>query len=577
MKKKIIEEEKIPTIKADIPKIEDGKSVKITNLNGNYVMSELDSYSDNNIINFVEEATFNADKVKHLYDKILENDTSSFVTTSEEISNLAKNTQSSVDKVIKINGIIKYYINKEDLIGRVVEIIENNVNTNYSMNYSYKAKNKKEEKVLKEYKEFIDKFNKQIEIKQLIINSVLKTYTEGNYIFYLRGDSNNGYGIANYPLDMIDITNMIIDNENVISFKVNELSSRINKTKSKYGKLKTNKLIDIQELLDNEIKNNYPPEIYDAYKGKDQLALLNPKKVGLTRINNLGTGLYGVSPIFKSLSSLLTLETIDKSDREILNARSKKIYYQKTRKELMGQNLDRLKPVNEIGYAQTNLLQCMANNTIVYTSMPFVENLQILEPKTELVDSKTKEGYTMSVLTALGISFVSSEGSSSITTVKMVYTELLKMVNRISKLLEPILHKFYQVVSEENGYPIEFAPTINIQNTDLLDLESRLKLVETLYSKIGLSYDTILTELGYDPTTEINKRKEENKVKVDGINMTMDDIMSPHITSFTASGKEGDTITHNNGDKLNENPNGSKESENTDKKEDNQQYRETQV
>ena len=79
-------------------------------------------------------------------------------------------------------------------------------------------------------------------------------------------------------------------------------------------------------MIDAEIKRDYSEEIYNAYKGKDQVALLDPKRIGLTRINNLGTGLYGVSPIFKILDALLMLETIDNSDREILKARSKKIY-----------------------------------------------------------------------------------------------------------------------------------------------------------------------------------------------------------------------------------------------------------
>lgn len=548
-------ENDIQTIDAKIPKMESNTSAKITCLgDGMYVFSELENKEDISLSNYVEQSTYDVEKVKHIYDKILDNDNNSYVTTSQELSNLAKNTQKDVDKVIKINGIIKYYINKEDLIGRVVEIVENNVNTNYDLNYTYKPEKKKDVKLFEQYKnDIIDKFNRQIEIKKLIINNALKVYTEGNYCFYLKGDSKNGYGIVNYPLDMIKVTNMTIDGENIIAFKVSELKSRLSNVLSEYGKLKTNKLIDIEKTVDNEVKKNYPKEIYDAYKGKDQIALLNPKKTGLVRINNLGTGLYGISPIFKSLNSLLTLETIDNSDREILKARSKKIYYQKARKELMGKDFDKPLKLNEIGYAHTNLLQCMANNTIVYTSMPFIESLEILEPKTDLTDPKTKESYIKSVLTALGIGFVSSEGSTSITTVKMVYTELLKMINRITKQLEPILNKFYKEITLENGYPIEFAPTIKIQDTEILDIDNRLKLAEVLYSKIGVSYDTVMNTLGLNFESEKNKRIKENEDNIT-------EIFAPYGTSYTTSNDSNTNKEDNN-----TNSNGSKKGDSIDK------------
>ena len=548
-------ENDIQTIDAKIPKMESNTSAKITCLgDGMYVFSELENKEDISLSNYVEQSTYDVEKVKHIYDKILDNDNNSYVTTSQELSNLAKNTQKDVDKVIKINGIIKYYINKEDLIGRVVEIVENNVNTNYDLNYTYKPEKKKDVKLFEQYKnDIIDKFNRQIEIKKIIINNALKVYTEGNYCFYLKGDSKNGYGIVNYPLDMIKVTNMTIDGENIIAFKVSELKSRLSNVLSEYGKLKTNKLIDIEKTVDNEVKKNYPKEIYDTYKGKDQIALLNPKKTGLVRINNLGTGLYGISPIFKSLNSLLTLETIDNSDREILKARSKKIYYQKARKELMGKDFDKPLKLNEIGYAHTNLLQCMANNTIVYTSMPFIESLEILEPKTDLTDPKTKESYIKSVLTALGIGFVSSEGSTSITTVKMVYTELLKMINRITKQLEPILNKFYKEITLENGYPIEFAPTIKIQDTEILDIDNRLKLAEVLYSKIGVSYDTVMNTLGLNFESEKNKRIKENEDNIT-------EIFAPYGTSYTTSNDSNTNKEDNN-----TNSNGSKKGDSIDK------------
>lgn len=580
------EEKSMPTVDLSIPELSAGESMKITNLGGeNYVLSELDTANKNEsegfASNYIEQATYDFKKQKHIYNASIEKEHGSYITTQQQLTNLAKNTQRDINKILKINGIVRYYMNEDDLIGRVIETIENNINTNYSIDYpkiALKPKSKKEKKMCEEIANLINEFNSQIDVKQLIIDTVIKTYSEGNYVFYLMGNKENGYGIVNYPLDMIEVTEIKEDGENFVAFKVAELKSRLEKIRQKYVNLKySNNTLDIQKNTEKEIKNNYPPEVYGAYLEKDKLTFLDIKRTGLVRINNLG-GLYGLTPIFKALKSQLILEVIDRSDEKVLIQKTKKIYYQKTRKELMGQDYGRLKPVNEIGYSHASLVQAMGQETILYTSMPYVEGLEILEPKIDLTNPSTTIMYRNRVLSALGISFVSGDSKSSITTVNVNYSELLKTVNKISQQLVNIINKFYKMILIDNGYLVEYAPAISIETTDLLDLDSKLKLIETLYSKIGISYNTILSMLGFNPETEIEKRKQENKVEVDGEIMTMDDIMSPHITSFTTSGKEGDTNTHNNTDNdadSNKNKNGSDKSQNVDKNEYDQQRQES--
>lgn len=560
------------TINVTIPELAENTSKKIVNVGGNYILTDISEDNSTELQeSYITQASYDMQRMEHIYSKMLDTDIASYVTNPDEIANLSKNTQNDVKKVIKINAIAKYYINKEDLIGRVVETIENNVNTNYTINYPIlKTKTKKEKKMLEELSDLIDKFNKQINIPKLISDNAISTYIEGNYIMYLRGNNiDNGYSIVNYPLDLIEITDMKIDDEPIIAFKVNELTSRLNKNKNKYGKLKSNKKIDILQLIEDEVKRDYPEEIYDAYKAKDQYAFLDPLKVGLTRINNL-KGKYGVTPILKALTPQLMLETLDNTDRKLLIAKTKKIFFQKSRKELMGEKFDKpMAGINPVGYAHTSLLTSMANESVVvYSGQPYVESLEILEPSSDLTKPEITTSFRQRVLNALGISFLATDSKNSITTVNIAYDELLRMVNKMTKQLESIINKFYQSICKENGFPIEYAPTIVIESTELLDLDSKLKLIETLYSKIGLSYETILSMLGFDSKAEIEKRIKENKVELDGQTVTMDDIMSPHITSFTTSGKEGDTITHND---KNTNSNGSKKSENLDKQESDQQ------
>lgn len=537
-----------------IPILAEGETKQISNLGGNYILSDIDTSTQKDYFNaeYIERATYDMRRLENIYSTVLDKQTSSYITTMDELTSLAQNTQVSIEKIKKINGIVKYYINKEDLIGRVVETIENNINTNFKVDYPLNSGNgkkgsklKKELKMESELKILIDNFNKQIDIPKLIATNAVTTYTEGNFIFYLMGDSSSGYSIVNYPLDITEITPMKIDDDPIVSFNVTELNSRLQESRSKYGKLKTNKLIDIEKTINDEIKKCYPIEIYDAYTGKDQIALLNPQKVGVNRINNL-KGLYGLTPIFKALAPQLMLETVDKSDQKVLIQKTKKIYFQSTSSDI----IENAQAINMIGHAHVSLLEAMSKDTIVYTGDPAVDDLKLIEPKTDLTDEKVKSGYKLRILEALGISFISSEGSKSITTTKINYNELLKVINRITKGLEPIINKYYQLICEENGFPVEYAPTITIESTELLDLETKLKVVDILYSKIGLSFDTVLNTLGLNYEVEKSKRQKEND---EGAS----EIFTPYLTSYVASesttkNDKGDSETNSNGSKKNQ-------------------------
>jgi hypothetical protein len=387
-----------------IPILAEGETKQISNLGGNYILSDIDASTQKDYFNaeYIERATYDMRRLENIYSTVLDKQTSSYITTMDELTSLAQNTQVNIEKIKKINGIVKYYINKEDLIGRVVETIENNINTNFKIDYPLNSGNgkkgsklKKELKMESELKILIDNFNKQIDIPKLIATNAVTTYTEGNFIFYLMGDSSNGYSIVNYPLDITEITPMKIDDDPIVSFNVTELNSRLQESRSRYGKLKTNKLIDIEKTINDEIKKCYPIEIYEAYTGKDQIALLNPQKVGVNRINNL-KGLYGLTPIFKALAPQLMLETVDKSDQKVLIQKTKKIYFQSTSSDI----IENSQAINMIGHAHVSLLEAMSKDTIVYTGDPAVDDLKLIEPKTDLTDEKVKSGYKLRILEA---------------------------------------------------------------------------------------------------------------------------------------------------------------------------------
>ena len=69
--------------------------------------------------------------------------------------------------------------------------------------------------------------------------------------------------------------------------------------------------------------------------------------------------------------------------------------------------------------------------------------------------------------------------------------------------------------------------------------------------------------MGIDCDTEIQRRKQENNIVVDKKKTSVDEIMSPHMTSFTASGEsESNTDSIINDDT---NSNNSKKTDNEEK------------
>lgn len=565
-------------IQLDVGSLSDGKKKAIVNVNGNYVLTEIEKDGIVNdyaaLTQQVESAALVFDRTNHLYSRIIQSEESSYVTTSDELLDLAKNTQNDKDKIIKINGIVQYYINKDDIIGKVIEIINNNVNTNYKNNFPNLPVGAKNQKKIKlKIEESLKKFNEELDLKDFILKSVINTYIQGNYIPYLRGDFNGGYVVESYPLDMLDITSLKIDNEPVVSFDIEALRNALRSVQNEFGKLKSNKLINLANGMEEEVKKNYPKEIVDAYNQKDKIAFLDPKRVGVVRVNNFN-GLYGLTPIFKSLNSQLMLDTFETVDRKNALAKSKKIYHQILRKELLGTEFKNIKHPNEITYAHTLMSMAMQKDTVLITSPAYVEKIEIVEPKLKETDAEIIVMHRNRVLNALGIGYLSNEVKSSYNTITVNVEELLKTVNKIIEQIEKIINKFYKIMCEDNGIDILYAPTISIQSTKYLSTDDKNKLVDLLYNKIGASYKTIFEALGdeYDFETEVRNRIDEKLYIVDGEEYNLDEVFAPHATSFNSAG--ADSSGGSSGSGSSGGSSGSNKSEEVDgdiKKEDNKQ------
>ena len=497
---------------------------------GTEVVTSADAITDKWLVNAV--AGYDATNQK--YSAYLKDGTSSSdKLTPEYIDELAENTQSDLKKVQIINSIARKEINKDGIVGKTVECVTANKNTETKVSYDNEITGRNKTKQLQQVKDFIGTFNKTINTKRLIRNSIPTTFVEGNYICYLRHEDNK-YKVDYYPLGVCEISDYDVNGDPVVLFNIKELRTRLQKV---YKKNKKNKALFFKNMED-EVKANYPQEVYDAFVAKEDYAKLDVKYTGVIRINNLNRK-YGLTPIFRAFKDMLMLDTFDNADRVNSKAKAKKIIHQKLRKEVMGTELNK-KGFEDMAYAHDNFMAAFKQSTVVVTTPPTVESITYVEPKIELTAIDTVNNYRSRVLAALGIGFLMDSGSQSVSTADISVTQLLRTINMISEQLEDILQKWYKQILIDNHLPVEYCPTIKVIDSEALDFEMRKDLASTLYTIFNGSMSTSLELLGIDVNDEKEKRIKEN-------DENYEEIFKCRQTAYTSSGRGEITETNNKG------------------------------
>ena len=472
-----------------------------------------------------------------------ESNSNSEKTTLNDLEELAKNAQSNLSKILKINSIVRQRVNEDDIIGMVYEAVIANLNANVRISFDNLPKNYKK-KMKEQAESIIKQFNKETNINLILSSSIPTVYVEGNCIKYLR-KKNNHYVIDTYPLGVSIVSDYLENGINYVLIDIRELTNRLQKTTIKGKK---NRPLFFNNITE-EIKNNYPPEVYQAYINKEHYAKLDLRHTGLNRFCNMNRK-YGLTPVFKALKPSLMLDAFDKADTINAKAKAKKIIHQVLRKEVMGQTYEK-KGLEEMAYAHENLAAAWKNPTVLYTSPPCVEKIEYVEPSVETTDTDTINRYRSRVTSALGISFLNTDGNQTVSTANISIKQLMKTINKITEQEEVILFRWYSIILEDNGIPQEYCPTPHILDTELLEFEMRKDLSELLYSKFNCSYETAYSLVGINVRDEVEKRKEEKR-------LGYEDILTVHPTSYNSSGDESDSEggrpsgTTNDGNTVNE-------------------------
>ena len=454
------------------------------------------------------------------------NDTQSPETlTVDRIDELARNTQTSLSNVLTINAAVQTYINKNDLIGITYEAIESNVNTEFKCSFKKYPDKRNKTKAVDNAKAIIDDFNDQINVRKILRSAIPITYAEGTYIMYLRKKDEN-YVVDYYPLGVAEISDYTSNGRPVVLINIQKLKTALNKTMLKDSKR--------QPLFfnnqDEEVQNNYPEEVYQAYKNNDTYAKLDVDHTAVIRIGNIGRK-YGVSPFFRALKPVLMLETFDNADRVNAKAKAKKIIWQKMRKEVMGPQYDR-RGYDQMTYAHQNFLAAWKQNTVFVTAPPAVEDIAYVEPKVEMTNIDTVNQYRSRVMGALGISFLNTDGTQTVSTANISLDQLMKNINKIAEQVEDCLKVWYRIVLQENNIDAEFVPDVKVSASEMMGMDMKKQLANFLFSTLGASYETAYGYLGLSMEDERAKRQRENENDV-----TTD--FAPRDTAFTKSSSGG--------------------------------------
>lgn len=103
---------------------------------GTVVITSLNELSEERMNNVIRNAVASYDPENKQYSTYLKISASSETMTVDRIDELARGLQSSLTNVQTVNGIIRNYINKDDLIGITYDAIEANVNTEFKCSFA---------------------------------------------------------------------------------------------------------------------------------------------------------------------------------------------------------------------------------------------------------------------------------------------------------------------------------------------------------------------------------------------------------------------------------------------------------
>ena len=445
--------------------------------------------------------------------------------TLDELAKIASDVHNNLEDVLRLNAIVRKYLIMSTLVGKTYESMYANVNTDYRL-YFPEMSGRNKLKQVEKAREIIEDFLNQIHAKQFIRDAIALTYLEGNRYYVLRMDGGN-YAVDVLPLGVCFVSDYIINGEPSLAVNMKRLEAVLKKT---YAKSKKTKKAIWMENLKKDIEVNYP-YLWNGYVNGEDYVVLDTKYAKACRYNNIGRK-YGVTPLAKVLPDLIVLDNIRKADTTTSKMKQRVIIAQFMREKVLGPDGKR-KGLVETQFAHSQLMSALQTTASVYTANPAVDRIEYVQPDTDDTSDNKMQQYVRQVLVGLGIAYADPDLSTTAAG-KINLSELMKTVNSIADSVEQMLNSYFVTVLENNGIGREYAPRIDVLDSEALDMAMRKELASFIYNTLNGSAKTAYELIDVDYDTEVARRKSEQ----DSGN---EDILIPHPTAYTSGGNEEDS------------------------------------
>lgn len=389
-----------------------------------------------------------------------------------DLKKYAQDPQANIESLI---SLAKYYYISEGIIMRTVNIMRD-----YSVSdikLEYKNGKGKVQKI-------VEDFLRRVNVNQFCKDFMFEMAMTGNCFCYDR----EGQFVDIYPLDMIEVSNLIIDGKQQVYFK-NGVTS-----------------IDLSSNDDAETKKMekaYPQEIISGLRRGKELIPFDIDKSYFSKINSSRYDRYGISFLVPAFDDLSRKNLLKEAERSTANGIIEQILHIKVGDK------DHIPTEDQVQY-YSDLFSGKGGSLRVTT--PYYINIGWVAPESDIFGGEKFETIDKDLLSTLGISLtlLRGEGGGNYSEGVINITGLIKTIDSIRNLLPNILEDMIGRELERNGIKKDKTPIVSFGDI-VIDQNARLGLVQWLFEHAGLPYRVLFEEHGYDYDYMKLERVEENK------------------------------------------------------------------
>lgn len=393
---------------------------------------------------------------------------------------LQKYAQNPQDNINNLASLAKYYYISEGMIMRTVNIIRDYSVTELKLDYT-----KGRQKV----QNIVENFLRKVDIEKFCKDFVFEMAMTGNCFCYDR----EGNYIDIYPLDLIEVSNVIIDGKQQVYFDNSQTEININSNPE-------------EEKLMNDA---YPKEIQKGIKQGREKIPFDLDKSYFSKMNSSRYDRYGVSFLVPAFDDLSRKNLLKEAERSTASGIIDQILHIKVgdKEHVPGEK--------EVLF-YSNLFTDKTGSVRVTT--PYYVNLEWVSPDSQIFGETKFLEIDKDLLSTLGVSLtlLRGEGGGNYSEGIINITGLIRTIESIRSFLPPIIEDMIRRELQRNGINSDKTPKVSF-NDIVIDKDARLDLVHWLFEHAGLPYRVLFEEHGYDYDYMKLERIEENKAKDDEI------------------------------------------------------------